>query len=150
MDLRDGRRAGVRAGRQAVKLICVPPWQAHEFLQLAYRHIEAAIERVGLSDLHVTVSDVLSGRSLLWLAVEDHGLVLGAGVTAIEQAPNGKVCVIVAWGSDEQSRCDPLLSTIEQFARDEGCVAVRLYGRTGWQRRLADYRVKAVIMERSL
>jgi hypothetical protein len=133
-----------------VKLICVPPWQVHEFLPLCVRHIRAAIRRVGLSEYAVVVSDLLGGRSLLWMAVEDVGLVVGAGVTAVEQAPNGKVCVIVAWGSDEQSRCDPLLSTIEQFARDEGCVAVRLYGRTGWQRRLADYRVKAVIMERSL
>jgi hypothetical protein len=150
MDLRDGRGAGVRAGRQAVKLICVPPWQVHEFLPIAARYIRAAVRRVGLSEYAVVVSDLLGGRSLLWMAVEDVGLVVGAGVTAVEQAPHGKVCVIVAWGSDEQSRCHHLLSTIEHYARDEDCVAVRLYGRTGWQRRLADYRMKAVIMERSL
>jgi hypothetical protein len=133
-----------------VNLICVPPWQAHDFLPLANRHIAAAIERVGLSDLQVTVSDVLSGRSLLWLAVDDVGGIHGAGVTELQRERDGKVCVIVAWGADDQKQCAPLLEAIEQYAKDEGCSAVRLFGRTGWQRRLTDYRVKAVIMERSL
>jgi hypothetical protein len=83
---------------------------------------------------------------LLWLAGDDEAQVHGAGITEIDR----DVCVIVAWGSDDQERCAPLLATIEQFARDEDCAAVRIYGRAGWQRRLTGYRLKAIIMERPL
>jgi GNAT superfamily N-acetyltransferase len=89
---------------------------------------------------------VSAGHSLLWLAVDDEARVHGAGVTELD----GDVCVIAAWGSDDQGSCGPLLATIEQFAKAEGCKAVRIYGRAGWQRRLTEYRVKAIIMERPL
>jgi hypothetical protein len=87
--------------------------------------------------------DVLSGHALLWLAIED-SKVHGAGVTQLSDG----ACWIVAWGCDDQKRCAPLLGTIEQFARDEGCSSVRLCGRRGWERALPDYRHIAIILEK--
>jgi GNAT superfamily N-acetyltransferase len=129
-----------------VRLIAVPPDRAGEFLPIAAGYIISAVERVGISDAGAVLAAVSAGRALLWLAVDDDARVCGAGVTELD----GDACVIVAWGSDDQERCAPLLATIEQFARDEGCKAVRIYGRAGWQRRLTEYRLKAIIMERPL
>ncbi|WP_342712175.1 hypothetical protein AAFG13_12535 [Bradyrhizobium sp. B124] len=44
----------------------------------------------------------------------------------------------------------PLLDGIEAYARDEGCVRVRIYGRKGWLRVLDRYREKHVILDKDL
>jgi antitoxin (DNA-binding transcriptional repressor) of toxin-antitoxin stability system len=149
MDLRDGRRAKFRTHGAPVKLICVPPNQVRDFLPIVRRHIDAALRRAVMTTVDEVVSEVSAGQALLWLAV-DVVTIVGAGVTKIIAENGRKVCVIMAWGSDDQTRCAPLLAVIEGYARDENCTAVRLYGRVGWTRRLAGYRVKSVLMERAL
>jgi hypothetical protein len=149
MDICDGRGARFSDHGAAVKLIAVPPWQVEEVWPYAQRHVEAAVERAGLADVAVVLDSLFARRSLLWLAI-DNTAVFGAGITELIDERAGRVCVIVAWGSDDQVRCAPLLETIEKFARDEDCIAVRLYGRPGWRRRLSEYRLKAVVMERPL
>jgi hypothetical protein len=133
-----------------VKLIAIAPRMVGDFLPIAHRHIAAAVERAGMADLEPVLEKVRTGQSLLWVAVDDANHIQGAGITELIIESAGLVCVIVAWGSDDQARCAPLLETIERFARDEECKAVRLYGRPGWQRRLPEYRLKAVVMERRL
>jgi len=134
-----------------MNLVCVPPARAGEFLPLAARFIDRAMDRVGLSDATGVHDDVRAGAALLWLAVGDDGRIVGAGVTRLMLSRAAKICFIVAWGADEHARCAHLLTTIEDFARAEGCAAVRLEGRPGWVRVLPhDYRTKAVILEKVL
>jgi GNAT superfamily N-acetyltransferase len=134
-----------------MKLICVPPERAGEFLPLAARFIDAAMARGGLSDADGVHDDVRAGTSLLWLAVDAEARIVGAGVTKLMMSRGAKICFIVAWGCDDHARCAHLLAAIEDFARAEGCVAVRLEGRPGWARALRDhYRTKAVILEKVL
>jgi hypothetical protein len=133
-----------------VKLIAIAPRMVADFLPIAHRHIAAAVERAGMADLDPVLEKVRAGQSLLWVAVDDANHIRGAGITELIIEGAGLVCVIVAWGQDrgvDWSRC---LQTIEKFARDEECKAVRLYGRPGWQRCLPEYRLKAVVMERPL
>jgi hypothetical protein len=42
------------------------------------------------------------------------------------------------------------LEQIEAYARDEGCAAMVIVGRHGWERTLPAYKRRAVILERSL
>lgn len=132
-----------------MRLLCVPPDLVAHFTPHASRYIDAAIEKVGLSDAAGVEADVLASRALLWLACDGTDII-GAGVTELVMSRGRKLCVIVAWGADDQKRCAHLISVIEDYARAEGCAAVREYGRPGWQRALPDYRVKAVIMEKEL
>jgi hypothetical protein len=132
-----------------VRLLCIPPVKVGDFLPIVHRHIAAAVERAGLADLDPVLASVREGRSLLWVAVDDANHIRGAGLTELIQERAGKVCVIVAWGSDARVDWAPFLKTIEDFARAEECAAVRIYGRPGW-RRLPEYRLKAVVMERPL
>jgi hypothetical protein len=43
-----------------------------------------------------------------------------------------------------------LIAGIEQYAKDEGCAAFRIFGRSGWLRALEGYRLKHVIIEKRL
>ena len=132
-----------------MKLICVPPDRASEAMPLAKTHIEEALERTDISKPEIVVEDILSGRALLWLAAEGTNVV-GAGVTQLIEGRQGKICEIVAWGAHEQSKCAKLLGVIHKYASDEKCSLVRLIGRKGWAKRLPDYKIRALIMEKAI
>jgi hypothetical protein len=132
-----------------MNLLCVPPDRAAEAWPVAARHVKAATSGTGMVEDDFAEREVLEGRALLWLAVEGTK-VIGAGITRLVIVRGELICEIFAWGSDDQRRCASLLSTIEEFARAEGCAAVRLAGRKGWVRSLPEYRLKAVILERRL
>jgi hypothetical protein len=128
-----------------MQLACVPPWHVDEFWPKASRFVNAAAKRAHLRTPEGLKTDVHSGSSLLWVAM-DGRRVVGAGVTERHKDS----CWIIAWGADDQKQCASLLSTIEDFARQQGCKSVRLCGRRGWERMLPDYRTKAIVMEKVL
>ena len=132
-------------------LVCVPPARAQEFWPLARRYVYAAMDRVGLQSARGVEDDVLSGRKLIWLAVEADK-VRGAIVTALVSKDAERILEIVALGADV-SAARPhlaLIERLEDYARAEGCAAVRIIGRRGWSRALGGYRVRALIMEKEL
>jgi hypothetical protein len=43
-----------------------------------------------------------------------------------------------------------MMGTIENYARAEGCEAMRIFGRPGWSRVLPDYKIIGHITERKL
>ncbi len=100
---------------------------------------------MGLTKFGDVEKDVLAGHSLLWLAYQDP-IVHAAATT---QLVNG-VCEIVACGGENLSQFLPLLTDLEQYARDEKCRSMRIIGRKGWVRILKNYKQKAVILERPL
>lgn len=103
------------------------------------------MKRGGMGNYDDVVAGVFGGHDLLWIALEER-TIHAAGVTSLSL---DKVCTLVAVGGD-YAKFGNLLSGIEQFARDEGCRAVRICGRPGWQRRLSGYRTKKVIIEKAL
>lgn len=117
---------------------------------LVWDHIARAVNRIGLSDPVSVQFDVMSGVAVLWIAVDEVPKIVGAGVTQIETCRGKRICTILAWGADDHRRCAPLLSVIDDYARSEDCAAVRLYGREGWRRKLPDFELKAIIMEKAL
>jgi hypothetical protein len=128
-----------------MKAVCVDPKQIRKFWPHFKERIDRAINRVGLIDPAIIEKDVLSGRSLLWLAYD--GLIVhAAAVTEL----HGGVCEIVACGGENLQQFLPLINDLEQYARREGCKAMRVIGRKGWLRILKDYQTKAFILERPL
>jgi hypothetical protein len=73
-----------------------------------------------------------------------------AVVTAQERTEKRLVCTILACAGSGMDGWLHLLELIEDYARAEGCAAVRLFGRKGWQRKLAEYHTKLVVMEKTL
>jgi hypothetical protein len=126
--------------------MCCPPDMAGDLWPHVRPMVGAAMDRTDLGRLADLDTDVLSGNALLWVVVTDK--IEGAGVTRLEITQHSKVCLIVAFGGKGPSQ--GLLSTIEQYAKAEGCDCVRWIGRKGWKRKMPDYKEISVVMERRL
>ena len=93
--------------------------------------------------------DVLRGDALVWL-VYAKPVIKAVVVTQISITERGKVCTIVACGGYRSTEWIGLISSIEDYAKKQGCRAVRLMGRRGWKRVLKNYSETKVILERRL
>lgn len=123
---------------------CVDPKLIDSYWTHAKQLIKTAIEHENLSDFESIENKVLAGEYLLWLGVDG-----GVEVAAVTQLGNA-ACTIVACSGRRMERWRHLLVLIENYARDEGCNCVRIYGRTGWQKALPEYKVEHIVMEKSL
>ena len=110
--------------------------------------IKAAMERGDLGKFDCVEHDVLSGQSLLWVSFS--GQIEMAAVTQVSLTEKSKVCTIIATGGQGLESCVSGIKQIEQYAKAEGCDAVRIFGRKGWQRVLKDYRAPKVLLEKRL
>lgn len=127
-----------------MELICVGPSRIGEVWPHARHLIRAAIERTNLSDFADIERDILLGKQLLWLAWD--GKIHAAAATHLSR----DVLTVTACSGNQRERWLPLFARIEQYAKDEGCRRVRIFGRRGWERVLDGYRVKHVVLERQL
>lgn len=127
------------------ELICIDPARIDEVWPHARHLIREAIERTGLSEFSEIESEVLAGKQLLWLAW--NGSSIEAAATTALCTP---VCILTACSGSNRDRWLPLLSKIEQYARNEGCSAMRIFGRKGWERALDGYKVEHVVLQKGL
>lgn len=133
----------------SVNLVCVDPKRINEVWPHARELIRSAIDYTGLNDFSDIETDILYGDQLLWLASENNSIE-AAATTQIAKVNNQKICVLTACAGHHRERWLPLFEKIEQFAKNEGCVSMRIYGRKGWERVLNGYRVAHVILEKEL
>ena len=139
--------------RCTAELVCVDPKRVHEIWPHVAPLLRQAIARTGLSAFSDIERDVLLGRALLWLAVENEqgrAVLVAAASTSLQQTDAGKVCVITACAGRHMSRWLPLIERIEDYARNEGCRCVRIYGRKGWLRALQGYAQRNVVLDKEL
>lgn len=133
----------------STQLVCINPLRAHEIWPHVSPLLKAACRRTGLNAFSDIEADILAGRSLLWMAWNGCA-VEAAAATVLINSEIGKVCVITACGGSRMRHWLPLLRQIEDYARNEGCACVRIYGRKGWLRVLDGYEQKYVIMDKGL
>ena len=137
----------------SAELICVDPARVHEIWPLAEPLLRRAIARTGLSAFHDIEREIFCGNALLWLAVEGEEsniAILAAASTRLQRTDAGRVCVITACAGKDMSRWLRLIGRIEEFARNEACNCVRIYGRKGWLRALDGYEQRHVILDKEL
>lgn len=130
-----------------MQLVCIPPHQAKQAWDLVGHFIVRAMERGGVGDAGPVYADVVAGRSLLWVALDQRG-VAAAAVTEITEAFGQRICTIVACGGWRVWRWLHLINGLEDYARAEGCARSRIIGRKGWLRLLPGYKAKAIIMDK--
>lgn len=128
----------------SVELICVAPDRVFDFWRFARPLIKAALDRTKLSNIEDIESEVLDGKQLLWLAWSDH--IEAAATTQLAAG----VCTLTACSGHQRERWLPLFEKIEQYARNECCSTMRIFGRKGWERVLDGYHVEHVILEKDL
>jgi hypothetical protein len=129
--------------------VCIDPKQVHEFWPHVSPLLQAACRRTGLNAFADIEADILGGRSLLWIAWSGQAIE-AAAATILINSEVGKVCIITVCGGQEMRRWLRLIGEIENFARDEGCTRVRIFGRKGWLRVLDGYEAKHIIMDKEL
>jgi hypothetical protein len=132
-----------------MKLCCVDPARVPEIWPHVRWQIREAMRRGGLSRYDAVEHAVRGGNALLWLAT-DGATIAAAAVTELHATEWRKVCVIVACGGHDRNNWLALIAGIENFARAEGCAAVRIVGRKGWARVLPSYHTKRIVLEKEL
>lgn len=137
------------ASSASVELVCVDPKEAHKVWLHVKHLIRRAMLRTGLSTFDAVEYDVLCGKGLLWIVWNGESIECAA-TTALEVTERGKVCVLTACGGYGMKRWLPLFPQIEAYAKQEGCICVRIFGRKGWSRVLDGYEEKHVILDKDL
>ena len=133
------------------QLICVPPEMTKDIWPFVSGLIYVAMKKGGLSAFAPIQESVLEGRSLLWIAWGgDDRKVEAAAITSIAATEWRKVCEVVACAGKGMERWISLLSQIEDYAKTEGCSAMRIIGRRGWIDQLPAYHLKRVVLEKVL
>lgn len=97
---------------------------------------------------------VKNSTAQLW-GLQDEERVHAIVVTEMQHTARGQVCVIVsAYGSpptsDKRAVIDGLhdvVAAIEEWAREAGCVAMRVIGRKGWRRWDRRFQKTAEVLE---
>jgi hypothetical protein len=131
------------------ELVCVDPQRVDEFWPHVRPLLKAACYRTKLNAFADIESDILSGRSLLWMAW--NGLTVeSAAATVLINSESGRVCIITVCGGSDMKRWLPLIDQIEAYAKREACKRVRIYGRKGWLHVLEGFEEKYVIMDKEL
>ena len=130
-------------------LLCVDPKQVGHFWPHVEPLLRPAIEDVGLSNFEDIEESVLIGCGLVWIAWDGEKIAAAASTT-LQRVGSDLICVLTACGGRDMRQWLPLLGRIEDYAKDEGCKALRIFGREGWQRVLDGYDRKAVVLEKEL
>jgi hypothetical protein len=108
------------------------------------------VERSGRRyTLPVLVDMIARGELQMWLIGDEtpRGIV----ITELYYAPSGlKFAAIRAAVGDGAESWMPLISVLEAWATAEGCVAIDALARKGWARRLPDYKMTHVFLEKEL
>lgn len=110
------------------------------------KHIDAALEYSGGTHLYEDVEKaILEGRMQIWPGKKS------AAVTEIIQYARKKVLHIFLAGGDMEELID-MIASAEAWGRTQGCTALTMSGRKGWERALAPHGFKPVmiVMERKI
>lgn len=106
-------------------------------------------------DVVLNSEDVLqflaSGQWRLWVAIEN-GTVVAAMTVEFFYYPRDKVCRVVTMGGERMVEwlTSDTINTFEDWARQEGCSYIDVYGRRGWKKVLPNFEEKAVLLRKQL
>jgi hypothetical protein len=162
---RDGRASAGIGYRDAAKPIAVgravlktslnsiPAGAVNTVWPLVANYVKRALH---VSNGEMEEDDVrefcVSGRWQLWIGWQNEAKrAFGFCTTELCQYPRRRTCILrlmAADGGPEQWL--PHLGLIEQWARDEGCVAIEIVARKGWLKVLKEYRHTAVLLMKGI
>lgn len=105
------------------------------------KHLSGAL--AGLWTLDAVEQEIRAGRAVLW------PLERSAVVTQIHAHPNGRVLRLWLAGGDLNELLH-FLPAADNYARAQGCIAVEVEGRPGWEKKLVGYEKRRVILTKEL
>lgn len=134
----------------AVKAFCIPRADTPQYWPHVCEWLDRAYERHDLLLPATLLDDLASGHRQLWVAWAPEGEILCGVITRLAKRRSGLHCEVEAAGGIEVWRWIGCMSVIEEYAKREGCLKVRIQGRPGWVRLLRHYRQSQVVIELEL
>lgn len=129
--------------------LCVAPEQVDDFWPFVSGWLRSATDRCGDWTLEDVRAALDNRQALLWI-LWDGSAIKAAAVSQLSTVPRGKICTILACGGGASGSWGAALLPIEQYAREQGCVASRIQGRPAWARVFHDYKTEWVTIEKVL
>ena len=133
----------------SVETLCVAPDRVDAMWPHVSEWLKAAAERCGDWTLTAIRDCLFNKECLLWVLWDGQRL-RAACVTEVVILPRGKVCRVVACGGENASSWNGAFAPIEKYAKELGCVSMRIEGRKGWQRVFPDYGLEWICLEKGL
>lgn len=121
-----------------------------ENLKSDWTRFSPHLARYEIETRHTTLEQfrkaLLAERQQLWGLQDERGVHLVC-VTEILDTPQGSICHIqAAAGKASRTELRQLFDSIRGWAREIGCVLVRIVGRKGWKK-ILPMRVTGLVME---
>lgn len=140
----------VPAKKRPMALQKVPLEHAARVLPHVIGRLQAVVDRSGERYTVASLAElVMRGEFQLWVIGDEQ--IRGVVLTELFFAPSGKkVASIRAATGDAAEGWLHLLPELEQWAKSEGCHVVEAIARKGWARRLTDYKLTHVVLEKEL
>lgn len=133
----------------SVETLCVAPDRVEAMWPYVEGWIANAVNKCGDWTSEAIRDALLKHELLLWILWDGERL-RAAAVTEVMIVPRGKVCRIVACGGSRAVAWPQAIEPIEHYARELGCVAMRIHGRWGWMKVFDDYDLEWVALEKGL
>lgn len=130
------------------RTLCVSPDEIDRVLPLVTDMLTAAVEKCGDWTLREVCYALQGAQALLWI-VWDGEKLSAAAVSQLIAVPKGKICQVIACGGASESWPEAI-QPIEQYAKAEGCVSMRIRGRPGWSRVFPDYKTEWLSLAKRL
>jgi hypothetical protein len=95
---------------------------------------------------------LIDGTYRLWLIIDNsNNKFVSAGTTCIMIHPNHIACRIVTLGGTKlEDYYQSSLKYVENWAKQEGCDFMEVFGRRGWAKILKDYKEECVLLRKHL
>jgi len=92
-----------------------------------------------------------NGTYTLWVAIDPvSNKVIVAATVEFVYYPRDKVCRVVTVGGERLNDWIHHLTTLEEWAKKQGCTYMDMYGRRGWIKILKDYTEDCVLLRKEL
>lgn len=131
MDAKDYCEAAAGADSESVKIYTYLPEQIPRVWPHVRDYLESSLSEDSYHSLQDIYDNLLLNNFQLWTPVTVD--ILAAVVTFIQYSQEGMVCTVLCCGGrDIETWGEQTWKEIETHARDEGCKALRVWGRKGW------------------
>lgn len=136
--------------RSEPSLNLIPADKIDSVLALVAPYLVTVVERSrGQLTAEEIVQAFRSGRYQLWMIWD--GSLMAVGATEVVAVASGmRLCIIHFLSGENSLEWLHLLSDLEAWAKREGCHRIKGYMRKGWAKRMPDYHMTHVSLEKDL
>ena len=136
-----------------MKLVQIPPEAARQTWPLIDAWIEDATGRSnGRFTPDAILAEIESGDQQLWIVWNtEKAEARAVGVSQLLVYPTGmKVADVIILTGEGRKDWKHVLTSFEEWAKEQGCGIAQVLARRGWARELPDYKMSHVLLEKRL